>query len=32
LEFARREYERVKGLHVQKIASQQALDDAERAY
>ena len=32
LEFARREYERVKGLHVQKIASQQALDDAERSY
>ena len=30
LEFARREYERVKALFAQKIASQQALDDAEK--
>jgi HlyD family secretion protein len=32
LEFARRDYERVQGLFKEKIASQQALDDADRAY
>lgn len=32
LEFARREHERVKALFAQKIASQQALDDAEKAH
>src|SRR5262245_33325512 len=32
LEFARREFQRVTDLFGQKIASQQALDDASRAY
>src|SRR5260221_392575 len=32
LEFARRDYERVQGLCKSKNASQQQLDDAERAY
>ncbi|MGA2864453.1 MAG: efflux RND transporter periplasmic adaptor subunit [Verrucomicrobiota bacterium] len=32
LEFARRDYERAEGLFKQKIASQQQLDDASRAY
>ena len=32
LEFARREFERVKTLFAQKIASQQALDDAEKQH
>lgn len=32
LEFCRRDYERVKELFKQKIASQQALDDGGRAY
>ncbi len=32
LEFARRDYERARGLFNEKIASQQALDDAQRAY
>lgn len=32
LEFARREFERVKALYAQKIASQQALDDAEKGH
>ena len=32
LEFARRDYERADGLFKQKIASQQQLDDASRAY
>jgi HlyD family secretion protein len=32
LEFARRDYERAQGLFKEKIASQQQLDDAERAY
>ncbi|HVV70054.1 MAG TPA: efflux RND transporter periplasmic adaptor subunit, partial [Verrucomicrobiae bacterium] len=32
LEFARRDYERVQGLFKAQIASQQALDDANRAY
>jgi HlyD family secretion protein len=32
LEFDRRAYERAQGLFKQKIASQQQLDDAERAY
>jgi len=32
LEFTRRAYERAQGLFQQKIASQQQLDDAERAY
>jgi HlyD family secretion protein len=32
LEFARRDYERAQGLFKEKIASQQQLDDADRAY
>ncbi len=32
LEFDRRDYERAQGLFKEKIASQQQLDDAERAY
>jgi len=32
LEFARRDFERAQGLFKEKIASQQALDDASRAY
>jgi HlyD family secretion protein len=32
LQFARRDYERARGLFRDKIASQQQLDDAERAY
>jgi len=32
LEFARRDYERAQGLFKEKVASQQALDDASRAY
>src|SRR5215475_2656805 len=32
LEFTRRDYERAHGLFTSKVASQQALDDAERAY
>jgi HlyD family secretion protein len=32
LEFARRDYERAQGLFKEKIASQQQLDDASRAY
>src|SRR5580765_5567129 len=32
LEFTRRDYERAHGLFTNKVASQQALDDAERAY
>jgi HlyD family secretion protein len=32
LEFTRRDYERAQGLFTNKVASQQALDDAERAY
>lgn len=32
LEFARRDYERAKGLFAEKIASAQQLDDADRAY
>ena len=32
LEFTRRDYERAQGLFKEKIASQQQLDDAERAY
>jgi HlyD family secretion protein len=32
LAFARRDYERAQGLFKEKIASQQSLDDAERAY
>lgn len=32
LKFALREFERVKELFAQKIASQQALDDAEKAH
>jgi len=32
LEFARRDYERAQELHKQKIASQQQLEDASRAY
>ena len=32
LQFARRDFERLKGLFRDKIASQQQLDDAERAY
>jgi len=32
LEFARRDYERAKGLFASKIASAQQLDDAERVY
>ena len=32
LEFSRREYERAKDLFKQQIASQQQIDDAERAY
>ncbi len=32
LEFARRDYERLHGLFKEKIASQQQLDDADRAY
>jgi HlyD family secretion protein len=32
LAFARRDYERAQGLFKEKIASQQQLDDAERAY
>lgn len=32
LEFLRRDYERAQGLFKEKIASQQALDDAERLY
>lgn len=32
LEFARRDYERAQGLFKAKIASQQQLDDADRAY
>jgi HlyD family secretion protein len=32
LEFTRRDYERAQELFKQKIASQQALDDASRAY
>lgn len=32
LEFLRRDYERAQGLFKDKIASQQQLDDAERAY
>jgi HlyD family secretion protein len=32
LQFARRDYERLQGLFRDKIASQQQLDDAERAY
>ena len=32
LEFTRRDYERAQGLFKEKIASQQQLDDADRAY
>jgi HlyD family secretion protein len=32
LEFARRDYERARGLFSEKIASQQSLDDADRAH
>lgn len=32
LEFARRDYERAQGLFKEKVASQQQLDDASRAY
>lgn len=32
LQFARRDFERAQGLFNQKIASQQQLDDASRAY
>ncbi len=32
LEFARREWERVQALWEQKVASQQAVDDARKAY
>jgi HlyD family secretion protein len=32
LEFTRRDFERVRGLFKEKIASQQQLDDASRAY
>jgi HlyD family secretion protein len=32
LQFARRDYERFQGLFRNKIASEQQLDDAERAY
>jgi HlyD family secretion protein len=32
LEFARKDFERAQGLFREKIASQQALDDADRAY
>jgi HlyD family secretion protein len=32
LRFARRDYERAQGLFKEKIASQQQLDDANRAY
>ena len=32
LEFARRDFERAQGLFKEKIASQQQLDDASRAY
>ena len=32
LEFTRRDYGRAQGLFNDKVASQQALDDAERAY
>jgi HlyD family secretion protein len=32
LEFSRRDYERAQGLFKEKIASQQQLDDASRAY
>jgi HlyD family secretion protein len=32
LEFSRRDYERAQGLFKEKIASQQQLDDANRAY
>ncbi len=32
LEFSRRDYERAKDLFKQQIASQQQIDDAERAY
>jgi HlyD family secretion protein len=32
LDFARRDYERAQGLFKEKIASQQQLDDADRAY
>ncbi len=32
LDFARRDYERIQGLFQQKIASEQALDDAKRAF
>src|SRR5437879_1364264 len=32
LDFARRDYERAQGLFENKIASQQQLDDASRAY
>jgi len=32
LEFTRRDYERAQGLFREKIASQQQLDDANRAY
>jgi HlyD family secretion protein len=32
LEFARRDYERAQGLFKEKIASEQQLDDASRAY
>lgn len=32
LEFARRDFERAQGLFKEKVASQQQLDDASRAY
>ena len=32
LEFARRDYQRAQGLFKEKVASQQQLDDASRAY
>jgi HlyD family secretion protein len=32
LEFTERDYQRVQSLFAQRIASQQALDDAQRAY
>ena len=32
LEFTRRDYERAQGLFKEKVASQQQLDDASRAY
>jgi len=32
LEFTRRDFERAQGLFKDKVSSQQALDDAERAY